>query len=153
MNYERAPEWLPTFLIPFFTLSYPVPTPAAPDSFPTSHYYVAGLLDGCILITSIAVMAILRDVTRLFIMEPFAQWYLTRHARHEAIRLANSPSTVPLLRKQSDGLLEKKTDAGHLSKRQERQIRRNVLRFAEQSWSMIYYSCLWSYGLVSQKFA
>ena len=33
-------------------------------------------------------------------------------------------------------------------KKSDRKIRRSVLRFAEQSWSLIYYTVQWGYGLV-----
>ena len=53
MTTLEAPEWLPSFAIPFLTLSYPTEPPAAPDSFPNSKYYSTGLLDVCIVITII----------------------------------------------------------------------------------------------------
>ncbi|CCM04061.1 uncharacterized protein FIBRA_06220 [Fibroporia radiculosa] len=84
MNTEQAPQWLSPYLIPFFTLSYPTAVPANPDSFPDSSYYTTGLLDGCLLITLIAIMAVLRDVLRLWVLEPFAKWKLTRDLRLRA---------------------------------------------------------------------
>ena len=82
MNTALAPAWLPSQLVPFFFLSYPVAPPAQPDSFPDANYYSTGVLDGCIIVTAIAVMAVLRDATRLFVCEPFARWYLARTLRN-----------------------------------------------------------------------
>lgn len=149
MNQEGAPEWLPTFLVPFFTLSYPTERPATPDSFVNSNYYTTGLLDGCFIITCIAIMAVLRDVFRVFVMEPFAHWFLTRKQTSDAYEpLATSP-----IDGQANGnantIVVEKSDVLRKRRREERHIRRSVLRFAEQGWSFIYYSLQWSFGLVS----
>ncbi|KAJ7117665.1 TLC domain-containing protein [Mycena epipterygia] len=69
---------LSPYLTPFLVLSHPTDTPAEPDSFPASAYYNTGPKDVCLLITCIAVMAILRDVLRLGVFEPFARWKLAR---------------------------------------------------------------------------
>ncbi|KAG6855139.1 hypothetical protein C0991_006068 [Blastosporella zonata] len=71
-------ELLPSYLVPFVSLSYPTPKPQNPDSFPNSPYYKTGLLDLCLVISCIAIMALLRDGLRLGVFEPFAQWKLTR---------------------------------------------------------------------------
>ncbi|KAI5124990.1 hypothetical protein M0805_007415 [Coniferiporia weirii] len=149
MNVERAPEWLPTLLVPFFTLSYPATRPAEPDSFPTSYYYTTGLLDGCLIVTCIAVMAILRDFARVFLFEPFAHWYLTRNRSTVPGKEVANETTENLTNGLKNGhvLPEEKCDAIRRKKREERVIRRSVLRFAEQGWSMIYYSVQWSFGL------
>lgn len=81
MNAQQAIARLPPFLVPFFTFSYPTAPPAVPDSFPNSSYYNTGPLDACIIISCIAVMAVLRDVARLYLLEPFARWKLTRDIR------------------------------------------------------------------------
>ena len=145
MNVNGAPEWMPHYLVPFFTLSYPTTRPENPDSFPTSDYYTVGLLDGCIIVSFIAIMALLRDVTRVFIMEPFAQWYLTRNRTVDGTRDA-APDGV------SNGIGHssptEKSDFVRKKRKEERQIMRSVLRFAEQGWSMIYYSLQWCYGIV-----
>ena len=62
MNTAQAPAWLPAKLVPFFTLSYPTAPPLHPDSFLESNYYGTGLLDGWLIITAIAIMAVLRDM-------------------------------------------------------------------------------------------
>ena len=148
MNRDAAPEWLPAFLVPFFTLSYPAAPPAVPDSFVNSGYYTTGLLDGCIIVTCIAIMAVLRDVFRVFVMEPFAHWFLTRRLNSDAYEsLATSP-TDKLANGNGQALINEKSDVLRKRRREERHIRRSVLRFAEQGWSFVYYSLQWSYGLV-----
>ncbi|KAI0751568.1 longevity assurance proteins LAG1/LAC1 [Daedaleopsis nitida] len=152
MNTEAAPAWLPTQLIPFFTLSYPTATPAAPDSFPNSQYYGTGLLDGCMIVTAIAVMAILRDATRLFVMEPFARWKLARDLRHKKQRRlvqANGNG-------KANGVANGKSngnghaliyDPAYISPAEKKKMQRSVIRFAEQGWSVVYYTAQFSFGL------
>ncbi|EMD40841.1 hypothetical protein CERSUDRAFT_131154 [Gelatoporia subvermispora B] len=148
MNTAEAPGWLPSFLIPFFTLSYPTAPPAVPDSFHNSRYYQTGLLDGCLIITCIAVMAVLRDVTRLFIMEPFARWKLKRDLIHRKGRQAAKANGNG----KANGVAGANGHAApngalSISKAEARKMHRSVLRFAEQGWSVIYYTCQWCFGL------
>ncbi|CDO71382.1 hypothetical protein BN946_scf184908.g140 [Trametes cinnabarina] len=162
MNTEQAPGWLPHFLIPFFTLSYPTARPAHPDSFPDSNYYANGPLDGCLIITAIAVMAILRDVTRIYIMEPFARWKLARDLRlakqREAVRSnangngkANGKANVHANGNGhaiGNGHTTHANGNGFVISRQEaKKMQRSVIRFAEQGWSVIYYTAQWCFGL------
>jgi len=72
---------VPSFLVPFVSLSYSVDPPSHPDSFLDSSYYDIGYLDVCLIVTLIAIMAILRDASRLLLLEPFANWKLTRDWR------------------------------------------------------------------------
>ncbi|KAL5507988.1 LAG1 [Sanghuangporus vaninii] len=147
MNIEGAPGWMPTYLVPFFTLSYPVDRPIDSDSFHSSNYYATGLLDGCLIITCIAIMALLRDVFRVFFMEPFAHWYLTRRQTYEPLKdVANgSVEDAPLVN--GNGFTIEKSDVLRKRRKEERIVRRSVLRFAEQGWSMVYYTVQWAYGL------
>ncbi|EGO01959.1 hypothetical protein SERLA73DRAFT_177628 [Serpula lacrymans var. lacrymans S7.3] len=149
MNTLQTSEWFPSFLVPFVTLSYPIATPTHTDSFHTSSYYTTGLLDGCIIITCIAVMAILRDVTRIYLMEPFAKWKLERDWTRTRAKFSKANGS-------SNGRTNGNGHAAHANgeylqpsdfPKMERKIHRSVLRFAEQSWSMIYYTLQWSYGL------
>lgn len=162
MNVERAPEWLPSLLVPFFTLSYPTNPPTEPDSFPTSSYFSTGLLDGCLMVTCIAVMALLRDATRLVIMEPYARWHLTRKVAREHERKARhngASNGAANCNGKSNGTgqangnghtlqLEDRSNSSRSARKEARLIQRSVLRFAEQGWSVIYYTIQWSYGLV-----
>ncbi|EDR12841.1 uncharacterized protein LACBIDRAFT_246558 [Laccaria bicolor S238N-H82] len=110
MDTKNIVQWLSPYVAPFFALQYPTQTPAHPDSFPESGYYNAGKADICLVITCIAVMAVLRDALRLGVFEPFARWKLSR----DLDRKRHQPS---------------------------------VLRFAEQGWSVVYYTIQWSFGL------
>ncbi len=154
---------LPPFLRPFVSLSYPVAPPPNPDSFPNSSYYDIGYLDVCLIVTIIAIMAILRDAARVLLLEPFANWKLTRDwRRRQALK---SGSVTPDSKASSVvaincngktlgpvtvvGNAEKSRadrPAGHT--REARRIRHSVIRFAEQGWQAIYYLCQWSVGVV-----
>lgn len=159
MNTLEAPEWLPSFAIPFFTLSYPTDTPAAPDSFPDSNYYNTGALDCCYIITIIAVFAVLRDVLRIYVLEPFADWKLRRDLRLEHAKtaeLANGKANGGPRPKANGNGIANGNGNGHaatqelvLTRGEKRRLRRSVLRFAEQGWSFIYYTVQFAYGSVS----
>lgn len=168
MNTQEAPQWLPSFAIPFFTLSYPTDPPATPDSFPNSSYYQAGLLDGCFIITCIAVMAILRDLLRLNVFEPFAAWKLKKdliRQRGSPTPLTNGPAkengaangvanedtkepTNGHTNGNGNGHLVQVSPALVLTPKEARRLHRSVLRFAEQGWSVVYYTCQWLFGFV-----
>jgi len=153
---------LPSFLLPFVTLSYPVATPPNPDSFPNSSYYDIGYLDVCLIITIIAIMAILRDAARVLLLEPFANWKLTRDwRRRQALK---SGSVTPDSKASSVvaincngktqgpvtvvGNAEKsRVDRPSERTREAGRIRHAVIRFAEQGWQAIFYLCQWSLGV------
>jgi len=136
------------FLRPFFSLSYPTDPPKNIDSFFEASYYTTGRQDLCIIVTCIAVMAILRDVLRLGVFEPFAHWKLSRDLIRRKRREA-----ATTMKSQSNGHAN-----GHANgvvnsdprptPKELRQVRRSVLRFAEQGWSVVYYTLQWSFGLV-----
>ncbi|KAI0663260.1 longevity assurance proteins LAG1/LAC1 [Cubamyces menziesii] len=150
MNTDQAPGWLPHYLVPFFTLSYPTAPPAHPDSFPNSNYYGTGLLDGCIIVTAIAIMAVLRDVTRIFIMEPFARWKLSRDLRLAKSRRAALTNGNGKANGHANGNGHSSYangDASAISRREARKMHRSVIRFAEQGWSVVYYIAQWCFGL------
>ena len=135
------------FLLPFYPLSYPTDKPSKTDSFHNSDYYSTGPLDACLIVTCIAVMAILRDVVRLTVMEPFAQWKLSKDLANLRAQRADQHKNENV-----HGL---NGHAVHVNGRipksprsEERRMHRSVLRFAEQGWSAIYYALQWSYGLV-----
>ncbi len=152
MNTAQAPAWLPHQLVPFFTLSYPTAPPLHPDSFPESHYYGTGLLDGCIIISAIAVMAVLRDVTRVFLMEPFARWKLRRtlqSSKRKKLALANGNGNgAAKSNGHANGNGHARRDTSLVTPAEQRKMNRSVTRFAEQSWSVIYYTAQFCFGLV-----
>jgi len=164
MDYLFDLNRLPSFLVPFVTLSYPVDPPLNPDSFPNSSYYNIGYRDACLVITLISIMAILRDASRVFVLEPFASWKLTRDWRrrqgfksgsitpdskrglndtsgHNANGKSNGPVTI--CNAENHSAVRPSEDSPEA-----RRIRHAVIRFAEQGWQAMYYSTQWSIGMV-----
>ncbi|KAJ7784888.1 TLC domain-containing protein [Mycena maculata] len=127
-----------SYVAPFLSLSYrrDIPTITL-DSFPDSAYYNTGPKDVCLLITCMAVMAVLRDALRLGVFEPLARWKLTRDIRrnHSKIMTGNG---------RANG---NSHTNGAVSKSELRHMQRSVLRFAEQGWPAVYYPLQWFYGL------
>ena len=162
MDYFFNLNRLPSFLVPFVTLSYPVDTPQNPDAFPDSSYYDIGYRDACLIVTCIAIMAILRDASRVSILEPFANWKLTRDWRRRRARKSGSstPDSKPSsnghnANNKINGLVtihsnaEKPiADRPPENSLEARRIRHAVMRFAEQGWQAIYYTAQWSLGMV-----
>ena len=157
---EDLVQMLSSYVAPFFTLQYPTATPAHPDSFPHSAYYNAGKLDICILISYIAIMAVLRDAFRLGIFEPLARWKLLRDLEFERKKVLNKVNGSA---NDDSGHYHiangngKANGNGHANgnnrvvlgtRKKLRQLNRSVLRFAEQGWSVVYYSLQWSFGIV-----
>lgn len=164
MDYFFDLNRLPFFLVPFVTLSYPVDTPLNPDSLPNSSYYDTGYRDACLIVTLIATMAILRDAARLFILEPFACWKLTRDwRRRQALKSGSStPDSKPSPNNIAGHNASSKINgAVTINSNTEklfadrppenspgaRRIRHAVIRFAEQGWQAIYYMAQWSLGM------
>ncbi|KAI0772573.1 longevity assurance proteins LAG1/LAC1 [Irpex lacteus] len=147
MNAAQAPEWLPSFLIPFVTLSYPVDRPAAPDSFPDSEYYAVGPLDFWYIVSIIAVFAILRDAFRLGVFEPFAKWYLTRQLKADKEKGRMHANGNGKANGATNGHAAHDLTTVKITKREQKQVRRSVIRFAEQGWPVVYYTLQWGYGL------
>ena len=107
------------------------------------------------MVTLIAAMALLRDVTRIVVLEPFATWMLTRQWRMR--KAAEGGNETPNLAKadadtkaESSALGPKKPSLERLvaSSREARRIRHSVVRFAEQGWMCIYYVWMFSLGMV-----
>ena len=149
-----------SYVAPFFSLQYPTATPAHPDSFPHSAYYNAGKLDICILISYIAIMAVLRDAFRLLIFEPLARWKLLRDLefkRKKGLNKVNGSANDDTNHHHITNGDGNANGNGHANgnnrvvldtRKKLRQLNRSVLRFAEQGWSVVYYSLQWSFGLV-----
>ncbi|KAH9912609.1 longevity assurance proteins LAG1/LAC1 [Epithele typhae] len=158
VNTAQAPSWLPRQLVPFVTLSVPTAPPVKPDSFPDSSYYGAGLLDFCLMITFIAVMAVLRDATRLLLAEPFARWKLTRNLRaHKLAKLAAAKTNG-----KANGTPEKANGHGAqngngngynasspdtVTPAERKKLRHAVTRFSEQGWPVVYYAIQVPFGM------
>lgn len=147
MNVQAAPSWVPPYLVPFVTLSYPVDPPAQPDSFPNSSYYGTGLLDACFVVAWIAFLGVARDFVRLKVFEPFARWYLVRQdEQYDRARAASrqpdekSPAPKPDAAPSSSPSGTKKPSKRDIVRE------RSVMRFAEQGYQWLYFSIYWSYG-------
>ncbi|KAF8974303.1 TLC domain-containing protein [Flammula alnicola] len=154
---------LSPYLTPFYTLAYPTSTPEHPDSFHDSPYYNVGRLDFCIVISCIAAMAILRDALRLGFFEPLARWKLHRDLALKHKRTAGSGNGINGKAngaanghvENTNGRAVNGNGNGHangkvapsVSAKELRQLNRKVLRFAEQGWSVVYYTIQWSFGL------
>jgi acyl-CoA-dependent ceramide synthase len=177
MNTAAAPAWLPSPVVPFVTLSYPTALPAHPDAFADWGFYDHGRLDICFLVGCIVTFALLRDVFRLGVFEPLARWKLTRdlrlasarrsHANGNGAAHANGEVTAHA---NGNGKLDSLTDgvadivanqlnhsAGAIavkespatSRKELRTLKRQVTRFAEQGWLLVYYTFSLSLGIVS----
>ncbi|KAG6817444.1 hypothetical protein H0H87_008612 [Tephrocybe sp. NHM501043] len=150
MNALFTTEWLHPYVAPFLSLSYPTVTPQNPDSFPDSAYFNTGPLDICLVISCIAVMAILRDAFRLFVFEPFARWKLTRDLykrKKLEVAASNGLSNGHVT---TNGKANGNGCVTHVpppTKKELQKVHRSVLRFAEQGWSVVYYTLQWSFGL------
>ena len=159
-----ALQGLLDILAPFVALQHPTDTPDPTDSFPHSAYYNAGKLDICIVISLIAVMAVLRDGFRLGIFEPFARWKLTRDLRRRVRKNQDSHTNGNGCISNGNGHIVNGNgyphSNGHVvsngnsfskipyTRKEIRHLNRSVLRFAEQGWSVVYYTLQWCYGLV-----
>jgi acyl-CoA-dependent ceramide synthase len=149
-------KWLPSYLEPFISLSYPTNTPKDPDSFPHAPYYNTGRRDLCFIITCIVVMAVLRDTLRLGVFEPFARWKLSRdlklRKKQKSLRAVANGTANNQAKRVSSGNGHAANGSLHPSAHELRQVHRSVLRFAEQGWSVVYYTLQWSLGLVCRPF-
>ncbi|KAJ3764121.1 TLC domain-containing protein [Lentinula raphanica] len=132
----------PDYLYPFLFLSSPTSTPANPDSFPTSQYYRTDTKDLCLVITIIAVYAVLRDVLRLGVFEPFASWKLSRDLESKQRASKSNGNASASLNGNGHSKSRSK-----FTKAERRKMHRSVLRFAEQGWSVVYYTLQWGFGL------
>lgn len=145
MNSTLTTQRLFPYIRPFFFLSYPTDPPKNIDSFFDASYYTTGRQDLCIIVTCIAVMAILRDALRLGVFEPFARWKLSRdlvrRKRREAAMKNQSNG-------RANGVPSPVNSDPRPTPKELRQVHRSVLRFAEQGWSVVYYTFQWSFGLV-----
>lgn len=154
MDFFLDKERMPSLLAPFFTLSYPVPTPRDPDCFPDTTFYDIGYADVCFVVSLIALLAVLRDGSRLLVLEPFARWKLTRdwrrrqgganmkpYANGNGNGHANGAEKTHEQNGSGPGELRADSPEGRL-------IHRSTVRFAEQGWLTVFYCFSWSMGLV-----
>lgn len=163
-----------SYLVPFYSLQYPSARPERTDSFHNSSYYNVGPRDICLVISCIAVMAILRDALRLGFFEPLARWVLHRELSWKIKQRTKAVSAINGTAKTTangnghttvngNGAANGKSNGsanGHASvvdasgptTKELRQLNRKVMRFAEQGWSVVYYTIQWGFGLVCHLF-
>ncbi|EJT97489.1 longevity assurance proteins LAG1/LAC1 [Dacryopinax primogenitus] len=115
---------------PFFSLSYPVPTPHNTNLLPQWQHYGKGYLDACFVLTWIIFFSVTREVAMSYILTPIARRVLY--------------GTTPTVPTPSNGVGQR--PKSH-RKREERQRARNITRFSEQGFSLIYYVVYWSFGM------
>lgn len=146
----------------FTRLSHPTPAPQNPDSFVHSSYYNPGRNDIFLIVTCILVMAILRDALRLVVFEPFARWKLMRDLRRRLLAASKKKAYTNghalngnghhTANGNSNGAINGvPSTPPKPTTKQIKQVERSVMRFAEQGWSVVYYTFSWSYGLVSTR--
>ena len=155
MSFFSSSPGLSTFTRAFFALSYPTAPPASIDSFFTSKYYDTGLLDACFIVSTIAVFAVARDIVRLHIATPIANRWLFGSTKG-AVALTNGKRASNTLANGTNHAANGNGN-GHYTVRllsaKNRVRERNVVRFAEQSWSLVYYIIWWNFGLVRSFFS
>ncbi len=155
MNAAAAPSWMPDYLVPFFTLSYPTRSPTNPDSFPNSRYYGTGELDICFVLMWIGFLGIAREVLRLKVFEPFARWWLEAQDQRGKLTAngnghGNGHAAHGVVKPKPKDKNTMKLAAGKKMTKKEWATHRSVLRFAEQGWPFVYGMIYWSYGIVSR---
>lgn len=149
-----SPFWLrlSTFTRAFFELSYPTPSPANPDSFLTSRYYDTGPLDACFIVSTIVVFALARDIVRLHIATPIANKWLFGSTKGAVALTNNKKGGKPLTNGSGHAANGNGNGNGHYSPHllsaKNRVRERNAVRFAEQTWSLVYYGIWWPFGVV-----
>lgn len=165
------PQWLVQNYNVFTQLSYPTSRPDITDSFHDSNYYNGGRADIFFIVTCIAVMAILRDALRLLVFEPFARWKLMNDLQRKLAADSPRAKKAAAVDLRSNGRSSSMNGNGKLAnghghtmngnglpdgvdnstikptKKQLKIVHRSVLRFAEQGWSVLYYTFSWTFGL------
>ena len=155
MSTSSILPWFPQYLLPFFSLSYPMDPPPKTDSFHDSQHFGTGWLDICTIVGLIAAMAILRDLARLYVFEPIARWKLSKDLRAKKLAARKNGGSPSLKAK----LVSNGAANGHQANGdvheitftavEKRRIHRSVLRFAEQGWALLCYSFQCGFGFVS----
>ena len=156
MSTNIVSPWVPPYILPFFSLSYPTGPPQKTDSFHDSQHYETGWLDVCTIVGLIAAMAVLRDLARLWVFEPFARWKLSKDLRAKKLAASKnrgSLSPSPKVKLVSNGMTnghQANGDAHEITftAMEKRRMHRSVLRFAEQGWALLCYSFQCGFGLV-----
>jgi acyl-CoA-dependent ceramide synthase len=153
-------------LRPFFFLSHPTTPPVHLDSFPDADYYKNGPNDILFVIGGAIIFAFLREATMKVSSAFMVRWF--RLARDKNGHIITPPKLVPPvngghMNGNGDGLRPRKnstdldvkvdTEAERTLRRAQRKelkvLEKNVTRFGEQAWSVLYYTVFFSLGMVS----
>ncbi|KZO91388.1 longevity assurance proteins LAG1/LAC1 [Calocera viscosa TUFC12733] len=144
MNYlnDSLPHYpgLADRIRPFFTLSYPAPTPRNTNVFPQWQHYEKGALDVCFVLTWVIVFSVFREAVMSYVLAPIARRLLYGH-RTAAPANSNGNKATP-----TDGIGNGHALHQH-SKREQDRRERMVTRFSEQGFIFIYYVSYWSFGM------
>lgn len=160
---------IPPALQPFIGLSYPVPIPEDADSYYEATYYNKGPNDLLFIATWVVLLASFRELLMRFFFMPIARWRFeslaqakqgARSARQKANghtvseKLAASPTKTtpaPVRQRRTSPSKPAKPVKSWTETKKSRDAKlreRNVLRFAEQGWSLAYYTVFWALGMV-----
>lgn len=159
---------IPPALQSFIGLSYPVPIPEDADSYFDATYYNKGPKDLLFIATWVALLGLFRELLMRFFFMPIARWRLeslalakqgTRSARQKAnggtvtekLSAAPTKSTpAPVRQRRTSPSNPGKPVKSWTETKKSRDAKlreRNVLRFAEQGWSLTYYIVFWTLGM------
>jgi hypothetical protein len=121
-----------SLLHPFLHLSYPV---SSPSSSPTSpiQLYVKGPLDACYVLSSFLFFVVAREVFMRCLFAPIARKWVVDAGGGA----------------QKEGGKGKGEGGASSTAVGQKAQRKAAIRFAEQGWSLLYYSVYWGFGLVS----
>ncbi|CAE6407410.1 unnamed protein product [Rhizoctonia solani] len=155
---------IPAYLEPFIAPSYPVPSPPDPDSYYDAIYYNKGPKDLLFVATWVVLLVIFREALMRGFFMPIARWRLDSLAKAKQNRRANKrdpPSVGEKLvktakapevrqRKVSPASKPAKPIKSWMETKKSRDAKlreRKVVRFAEQGWSLAYYTVFWTFGM------
>ncbi|KAG8713562.1 sphingosine N-acyltransferase lag1 [Ceratobasidium sp. 423] len=154
---------IPPVLESFVAPSYPVPTPADADSYFDATYYNKGPKDLLFVATWVVLLALCREALMRGFFMPIARWRFTALARAKQNRRATKrdpPSVGEKLAKTAGPeVRQRKVSPAskpvkpikswtETKKSRDAKLReRKVVRFAEQGWSLAYYTVFWALGM------
>ncbi|QRV75985.1 sphingosine N-acyltransferase lag1 [Ceratobasidium sp. AG-Ba] len=172
---NAAPALLPSALEPFLGLSYPVPTPHDTDSYYDAVYYNKGPKDLLFVASWVVTLALLRELLMRSVFMPIARWRFASLAAAKRNARPTSPNGAPKRAKltgpsASEKIATAPQDGAIKPVRQRRGspkasnkpikswtetkkdrdaklLERNIVRFAEQGWSLAYYTVFWALGV------
>ncbi|KAG8749114.1 sphingosine N-acyltransferase lag1 [Ceratobasidium sp. 428] len=166
---------IPRSLQSFVGLSYPVPAPDDIDSYYDATYYNKGPKDLLFVATWVVLLALFREMLMRSFFMPIARWRFASLAAAKRDARPTSPNGAPPRPVKSKGqtasekiapdasmkAVKKRTSSRRASPagkpvkswtetkkdRDAKLLERNVLRFAEQGWSLAYYTVFWALGV------